>query len=62
MWLFRIGKRGWNCECNIFFLSVISCGYGAFPISQTEPVLLKGIFRETLMEPRSYDVCVALQT
>jgi hypothetical protein len=31
-------------------------------ISQTEPVLLKGIFRETLMEPRPYDVCGALQT
>jgi hypothetical protein len=31
MWLFRLDKRGWNCACNIFSLSVISSGYGAFP-------------------------------
>jgi hypothetical protein len=30
MWLFRLGKRGWNCACNIS-LSVISSGDGAFP-------------------------------
>jgi len=31
MWLFRLGKRGWNCACNIFSLSVISPVYGACP-------------------------------